>query len=154
MTHNFSLDELMNTLIYLLGPEDFLSVGPQRKTFVLKVAPADVLAGLSFSRHLLTLLSSGSGVDHRLCLAPGAGGLTLGRPGGGARSSVKAFPLHGRPGHMPPRCPFCEGLAAQLWVCGQQTLSSCQVRQGQPWLQRTILPQVTRLLSRPVTEQG
>lgn len=57
VTHNFSLDELMNTLIYLLGPEDFLSVGPQRKTFVLKVAPADVLAGLSFSRHLLTLLS-------------------------------------------------------------------------------------------------
>lgn len=35
MTHNFLLDELMNTFIYLLGPDDFLSVSPQRKTFVL-----------------------------------------------------------------------------------------------------------------------
>lgn len=58
MTHNFLLDELMSTFIYLLGPDVFPSLSPQRKTFVLYVTPSDALARLHFSGHTLTLLGS------------------------------------------------------------------------------------------------
>lgn len=38
---------------------------------------------------------------------------------------------YGQAGDVLPRCPFLEGPAAQLWVCGQQRVSSCQLHQGQ-----------------------